>query len=125
MPTYTRPGNAAPLGTLLQLDMSDAQIAASGAPAWEQTIMTAMAHYGMYVNDTGDPGDPVDIDLEALSDISSTVYGQTPPLAGFIAASGGSYDPATDQWTLTGPGIPVTALRVISPCFARGACGHQ
>ena len=35
--------------------------------------MTAMAHYGMYVNDTGDPGDPVDIGLEALSDVSATL----------------------------------------------------
>jgi hypothetical protein len=102
--------------------MSDAQIAASGAPAWEQTIMTAMAHYGMYVNDTGDPGDPVDIDLEALSDVSSTVYGAAAPLAGFIAASGGTYDPGTGQWTVIGPAIPVTALRVISPCLARGTC---
>ena len=124
MPTYREPGNAGPLGTLLQLDMSDAQIATSGAPAWEQTIMTAMAHYGMYVNDTGDPGDPVDIGLEALSDISSTVYGAAAPLAGFIAATGGTYDPATDQWTVTGPAIPVTALRVISPCLARGTCDH-
>lgn len=122
MSAYRRPGDAGPLGTLFALDMSDAQIAASGAPAWQQTIMTAMAHYGMYVNDTGDPGDPVDIGLEAVSDISSTVYGAAPPLAGLIAASGGSYDPATDEWMVTGPAIPVTALRVISPCFARGTC---
>jgi hypothetical protein len=123
MPNYRGYRNAAPLGTFFQLDMSDAQIAASGAPAWEQTIMTAMAHYGMYVNDTGDPGDPVDIGLEAVSDISSTVYGVSPPLADEIAASGGSYDPVTGQWTVIGPAIPVTALRVISPCFARGTCG--
>jgi hypothetical protein len=122
MPTYQQSGDAAPLGTLFQLDMSDAQIAASGAPSWEQTIMTAMAHYGMYVNDTGDPGDPVDIALEAVSDVSSTVYGGSPPLADFIGASGGSYDPTTDQWTVIGPAIPVTALRVISPCFARDTC---
>jgi hypothetical protein len=122
MPTYQQSGDAAPLGTLFQLDMSDAQIAASGAPSWEQTIMTAMAHYGMYVNDTGDPGDPVDIGLEALSDISSTVYGAAPPLAEFIAASGGTYNATTGQWSVTGPAIPVSALRVISPCFARGTC---
>jgi hypothetical protein len=122
MPSYREPGDAGPLGALLQLDMSDAQIAASGAPAWEQTIMTAMAHYGMYVNDTGDPGDPVDIGLEALSDVSSTVYGAAAPLAGFVAASGGSYYAPAHQWTVLGPAIPVTALRVISPCFARGTC---
>jgi len=45
------------LGSLLQLQMSDAQIAATHAPAWQQTVMRAMARYGMYVNDSNGPGD--------------------------------------------------------------------
>jgi len=40
------------IGQLFQLRMSDAQIAASGAPAWQQTIMTALARYGAYAEDT-------------------------------------------------------------------------
>jgi hypothetical protein len=45
-------GDGTPYGSLLKLNMSDADIAASGAPSWEKTIMTAMAHYGAYVSDT-------------------------------------------------------------------------
>ena len=33
--------------------MSDAQIAALAVPAWKKTILTALAHYGGYVGDTG------------------------------------------------------------------------
>ncbi|HYV15732.1 MAG TPA: hypothetical protein VE972_06905, partial [Conexibacter sp.] len=45
-----------PMGARLQLAMSDAQIAALNVPAWKKTILTALAHYGGYVGDTGGPG---------------------------------------------------------------------
>ena len=40
------------IGQLLRLNLTDAQIAASPAPAWQKTIMTALAHYGAYIEDT-------------------------------------------------------------------------
>ncbi len=112
-------GTPTPLGTLFQLNMTDAQITNSGAPAWEQTIMTAMAHYGMYVNDT----DGIDnIELEAESDVSYTSLGGPARLNNFIKANGGSYYAPLNRWILSGRYIPLNHLRVINPCFAQATC---
>jgi hypothetical protein len=116
----TNPTTAAPLGTLLQLNMTDTQIANSGAPAWQKTIMTAMAHYGMYVNDTDGIGN---IELEAESDISYTSLGGQPLMSNFIAAQGGWYYSPLNRWIMAGPYIPVSQLRVVDPCWAQGLCG--
>ena len=112
-------GTAAALGTLFQLNMTDAQIANSGAPAWQKTIMTAMAHYGMYVNDTDGIGN---IELEAESDISYTSLGGPSLMDNFIRDKGGSYYAPLKRWILTGRFIPLQRLRVISTCFAQGSC---
>jgi hypothetical protein len=45
-----------PMGAHFVLAMSDAQIAALSIPQWKRTILTALAHYGGYVGDTGGPG---------------------------------------------------------------------
>jgi hypothetical protein len=112
-------GTTTPLGTLFQLNMTDAQITATGAPAWEQTIMTAMAHYGMYVNDT----DGIDnIELEAESDVSYTSLGGKSQMDNFIANNGGYYYSPLNRWILGGKPIPTSRLRVVSPCFAQGTC---
>src|SRR6185312_11600682 len=108
----TAPSTAAPLGTLLQLDMTDAQIAHSGAPAWQQTIMTAMAHYGMYVNDTDGINE---IELEAESDISYTSLGGQALMANFISQQGGWYYSPLNRWIMAGPVIPINKLRVVDP----------
>jgi hypothetical protein len=110
---------AAPLGALLQLNMTDAQIAASGAPAWEKTIMTAMAHYGMYVNDTDGMNE---IELEAESDISYTSLGGQPLMSNFISQQGGWYYSPLNRWIMEGPGIPINKLRVVDPCWSQGLC---
>jgi hypothetical protein len=115
----TNTGTATPIGTLFQLHMTDAQIAASNTPAWEQTIMTAMAHYGMYVNDT-DGSD--NIELEAESDISYTSLGGPSMMDNFIKTQGGSYYAPLKRWILSGHAIPLDKLRVVSPCFAQGTC---
>jgi hypothetical protein len=44
---------APPMGAHFQLDMSDSKIQSLGLPRWKETILEAMAHYGMYVGDTG------------------------------------------------------------------------
>lgn len=117
-------GGAAPkLGMLLQLKMTDRQIAASGAPRWEQAVMTAMARYGIYVNDTNGSGDPNSIELEALGDESFTTFGATPDLASSLWRLGGSYYAPLDRWILSGTTIRAADLRVIAPCVPRGTCG--
>ncbi len=119
MQGHNSTGTATPLGTLFQLNMTDAQITASGAPAWEQTIMTAMAHYGMYVNDT----DGIDnIELEAESDVSYTSLGGQPVMSNFISQQGGWYYSPLNRWIMAGPGIPLNKLRVVDPCWAEGLC---
>ncbi len=117
-------GEIAPhLGTLFQLKMTDAQIAASGAPAWEQAIMTAMAHYGMYANDTNGPGDPDSFELEKEADVSYTSLGAQPPMADLLKSLPGStYWAPSDIWIASGPTIDFSRLRVIDPCVAQGTC---
>jgi hypothetical protein len=44
------------MGQHFFLRMTDAQITALTVPAWQKTILTALAHYGMYVGDTGGDG---------------------------------------------------------------------
>lgn len=75
--------SAPPLGARFMLAMSDAQIQALAVPAWKKTILTALAHYGGYVGDTGGPG-------FAFMFESSTTYtalGQPDPLAAFAASN--------------------------------------
>jgi hypothetical protein len=115
-------GTSAPaLGTLFQLNMSDARIAAFHAPAWERAIMTAMAHYGLYVNDTNGGGDNA-LEIEKESDQTYTSVGGRPEMSDLLHQLGGRYQGSQSGWTVSGRAIPVAALRVIDPCVQRGTC---
>lgn len=111
---------APPLGTLFQLDMSDAQIAASGTPAWERAVMTAMAHYGLYVNDTNGWGQTFYTETE--SDMSYTSVGGQPLMANLFRRLGATYYAPQAVWILAGRKIPISRLRVVDPCVPRGTC---
>jgi hypothetical protein len=117
------PGGASapPLGALFQLKMSDAQIAAFRAPAWERAIMTAMAHYGLYVNDTNGGGDNA-LEIEKESDQTYTSVGGQPQMADLLRQLGGRYQGTDSGWAVSGRPIPVSDLRVIDPCVPRGTC---
>jgi hypothetical protein len=71
--------DAPPLGARLQLNMTDAQIAALNAPAWKKAILVAFAHYGGYIGDTGGPG--LGLMLESSAMYTSLRYAD--PLAAF------------------------------------------
>jgi hypothetical protein len=73
----------------------------------------------MYVNDTDGIGN---IELEAESDISYTSLGGQPLMSNFIAAQGGWYYSPLNRWIMAGPGIPMSKLRVVDPCWAQGLC---
>jgi hypothetical protein len=45
--------NAPAMGQHFYLDMSDAEIDALPSDQWQKTVLRAMAHYGLYVGDTG------------------------------------------------------------------------
>jgi hypothetical protein len=67
--------NRASSGTLLFLDYTPTQIASFGLPAWQATILTALATYGAYVSDTG--GSNVGVELvsdEALESSEAWKY---------------------------------------------------
>jgi hypothetical protein len=116
-----RAAGALHMGSLLQLNMSDAEIAATGAPAWQQTIMRAMAHYGMYVNDTNGGGGSQTLELEKQSDESFTSVGQAPQMRNAIRSLGGK-SWSGGVWGIDGVPIDISKLRVIDPCVARGTC---
>jgi hypothetical protein len=44
---------APPNGQRFYLEYTDAEIAALGFPPWKRAILTALAHYGFYIEDTG------------------------------------------------------------------------
>jgi hypothetical protein len=109
-----REGLGPHLGSLLQLNMSAAEIAASGAPKWQQTIMTAMAKYGSYVVDTGGTRGKY-ISFMVEDDASYTSFGYPGELSAFIKSQGGEHE-------LVGLPILVTKLRVIDPCVPQRRC---
>jgi hypothetical protein len=100
-------------GSLLQLNMSDAEIAASGAPRWQRTLMTAMAHYGIYVVDTGNTSSR-EISLLNEDDQSFTSFGRAGAMQRFVASLGGG--------TITGAPLDLSRFRVIAPCVPRRTC---
>jgi len=104
------------MGQLLRLDMTDAQIRKSGAPAWQQTIMTALAHYGAYVEDT-DSQAAQGIDILAQSSSSWTDLGQSDQWAPLLSRFG-----STDGALTSDMPIPIDDLEMVAPCVVRGGC---
>ena len=114
---WNESGNGAPMmGQQLRLNMTDAQIAASGAPAWQQTIMTAMAHYGAYIEDT-DGSWNSGINVLMQSSNSWTDLGQADPWAALAQ----QYGTANGMLNSNVP-IPVSQLQVISACVSLARC---
>jgi len=100
--------------SLIQLNMSDPEIAATGAPSWQRAIMEAMAHYGMYVVDTNGSSNR-EMSLINEDDQSFTSFGYPGEMSSFVKSAGG-----TDK--LVGIPIDVSKLRVIAPCVPQGSC---
>jgi hypothetical protein len=109
---YAGPGPH--FANLLQLNMSDAAIAATGAPFWQQAVMKAMAHYGIYVTDTNGPNNTT-MSLFKEGDQSFTSFGYAGKLRSFVKWAGGTT-------RVVGVPIPVSKLRVIAPCVPKGTC---
>ena len=110
---YEKPGPH--FGSLLQLNMTDAEIAASGAPSWQQTIMKAMSRYGIYVVDTGSRREKA-MHLISEDDLSFTSFGSPGKMAEFVKSQGGT------NGELVGVPIDLSKLRVIDPCVPRKTC---
>jgi hypothetical protein len=105
--------NAPADGARLQLRMSDSQVDALAVPAYQKTILKAMAHYGLFITDTG--GGPMDLDYEPAIDYTS--FGNTSnTVMSYLQTQGYS-----DPYTIT-IALPWTDFQVVSPCYAARTC---
>jgi hypothetical protein len=112
--------NAPRMGEHFVLDMTDAEINALPTAAWRKTILRAMAHYGLYVGDTGGGF------LKLQSGASWTSFGRADPWSKLgkrlgvpTWSEGGktfhSFDLRTTvNWK--------SRMQVVSPCVAQGTC---
>ena len=84
-----------PNGALLFLDYTDAQIAAMGLPDWQQTLITAMSHYGGYVDVTGNSSGTGGLSFYPESGLAyqSQTGGTTSAQSNGMKVSGGTPDP--------------------------------
>lgn len=111
--------NGAPgLGQLLRLNMTDQQIAGSSAPTWQKTIMTALAHYGAYIEDT-DGSYNSGIDIITQDPASWTDLGAPDEWASVLRQFGDSN--ANGVLSSHVP-IPVSDLQVVSACVPEETC---
>jgi len=111
------PTGAPTIGQLFKLNMTDAQIAKSGAPAWQQTIMTALAHYGAYAEDTNGSWHNEGIYIFTQDPTSWTSLGQANPWTTVINKLGGQNGTLSSNIP-----IPVSQLQVVNPCVPEGTC---
>jgi hypothetical protein len=105
------------IGQLFKLNMTDAQIAASGAPVWERTIMTALAHYGAYAEDTNGSSRDESIYIFQQAPSSWTNLHQADQWASAIAKLGGSGGALSSSVP-----IPTRRLMAVDPCVPQGTC---
>jgi hypothetical protein len=104
------------MGQLLRLNMTAAQIAASPAPAWQKTIMTAFSTYGAYIEDT-DGNQAAGIDILTQGGSSWTDLGMPDPWLAVTQQFGS----ANGDLVSSVP-IPVSQLQVVKPCYPEGSC---
>jgi hypothetical protein len=106
------PGVRAPMGVRFWLDMTPAEIDATGAPLWERTIAKAMHEYGGYFGDTGGAG----FSFMLESSIPYAAAGVANPWDGYWPAQGVRKDPTWGYNSTFSGRIPWSAkLRVIAP----------
>ena len=112
-------GDAPHEGSRFQLAMSDEQIAAMNVPQWKKTILTAMAHYGMFVGDTG--GSPWEIEFE--SGATYTSFGMPDPWVDYFDDQPDvSRDGKYRYLSLASDVDWKKYLRVVDPCVSQRTC---
>jgi hypothetical protein len=119
--------DAPPMGTRLQLNMTEAEIEALPVPAWKKIVLRAMVEYGMIMTDTGTPH------LFAIEQEGGNQYqslGYPDPWLDFARRNGWFlYSPDQNyvgSMRLDADGVDWrkvwSRLRVIDPCFSQGTC---
>jgi hypothetical protein len=110
------PVGAPQMGQLLRLNMTAAQIQGSPAPAWQKTVMTALATYGAYIEDT-DGNQAAGIDILTQGGSSWTDLGLPDPWRTVTRQFGSSNGDLVSSVP-----IPVSDLQVVKPCYPEGSC---
>ncbi|GAB7044559.1 MULTISPECIES: hypothetical protein [Catenuloplanes] len=127
------PLNAPPMGALLQLDMTRAEIDALPVQEWKKVFLRAMAEYGMYFGDTGSRNL---FSIEIESGNQYTAFGQADP---WLKYGKDNWEPYTEGgvtsyvaklYGRTGDPNPQldwmavvwSNLRVLDPCVAARTC---
>ena len=106
-------------GARVFLDMTDDQIAALGLPTWKAAIITALAHYGAFVGDTG--GSPWEIELESASTYTS--FGMPDPWVDFAKQQPGVTEWRSKYVLPFADGIDWGRyLKVADPCVTQRTC---
>ena len=100
-----------PLGARIRLAMSDAELAALPVPGWKRTILTALAHYGGYVGDTGGPG----FAFMFESGTTYTAFGVSDPLVAFAHKQGVPFVDGAAVFELASGVDWAARLRVLTP----------
>jgi hypothetical protein len=116
--------NAPAMGQHFYLDMTDEQIDALKEPTWQKAILRAMAHYGMYVGDTG--GGSWGIEFESGSSYTSFGYGDPWERVGQQLGAPTWDDPANGKHRYIFDFQHAVdwgaKLKVADPCVAQGTC---
>ena len=82
-------------------------------PSFEKVILKAMAHYGVFITDTG--GNPMDLQFDPA--IEYTSFGNTSDtVMSFLETQGFS-----DPYSLT-ISLPWSDFQVVSSCYVAGIC---
>jgi len=110
--------DAPPLGSRFQLDMSDAQIEALPVPSWKKTILRAMAHYGLYMGDTGSGSWAI----QAESGSSYTSFGYEDPLVTFARSQNVPTWNGRHVMNMNDGVDWQRHLRLIDPCVTQQTC---
>jgi hypothetical protein len=98
--------------------MTDAQISALAVPTWKKTILTAMAHYGLIMGDTGSTWG-----VKEESGRVYTAYGAADAWTGWAQTQTGvtSWN-GLSYFDLAGGVNWQSKLRVVAPCVSQKTC---
>jgi hypothetical protein len=133
------------LGSLFFLDYTDSQIDGMGLPAWQKTLIRAMAHYGGYIGDVNDPNAPSSINVSRFESGQAYIHagGSPSPVYKWLEGQGiscgtGPSSESPCRYNLpmldgipdvTGPNCRTTAcgveqhLHIADACVAKGLAG--
>jgi hypothetical protein len=111
--------NAPPMGSHMWLDMSETEIDALSAPAWQKMILRTLHRYGAFMGDTGGPG----WGYQFESPLTYRSFGVEDALLAWAEANGwiASNGSRVGRWSNV-PDDVWGRIRILDPCVSKGTC---